>query len=478
MVALLKTNRRSLIGLLVGMLVLCACQGQGLGAGGTPTIQPTVVTGSISGATYGIAMPPTWNGTVILYSHGYITPGTTSMKPPLKMDPYVTGWFYAHGYALAASSYSTPTGWAVEQALHDQMALLDLFTQRYGQPKRTMAWGASMGGLISVALAEQYPKRFAGALSVCGNLAGSVATYNTILDAALTFKTLLAPNSPLNIVHITDARTNIQLAEPLLEQAQHSPQGRARLALVTAMMDESGWSDPLGAEPAPTDAATRLANQLAMFQSRGLSFAFGDGRVDIEQRAGGNSSWNTGVNYSQLLANSRNRDEVQALYHQAGLDLNKDLAALAHAPRIAPDKNALVYLQNNVTLTGKLQVPVVTLHTTGDTQAQVEQERAYADLVYAAGTQEMVRQLFLHRADHCTQTGAELLTGFQVLMQRIETGKWEETEQIQDLNRQAQNFGTDLNTYQGHQVPAAFIVYHPGPWLRPFNTQSVSSSSL
>lgn len=286
---MLKIKKRSLIVLGAAMVVLCSCQGLQLGAGGTPTVQPTVVTGSIGGATYGIAMPAAWNGTLILYSHGYIVPGTTSMKPPLKMDPYVTGWFYAHGYALAASSYSAPTGWAVEQALHDQMALLDLFTQRYGQPKRTTAWGGSMGGLISVALAEHYPNRFAGALSVCGNLAGSVATYNTIFDAAFTFKTLLAPDTPLSLVHITNASTNVQLAQRILEQAQQTPQGRARLALVAAMMDESGWSDPQRSEPAPSDAATRLANQLAMLQSVGMPFAFGDGRVDIEQRAGGKS---------------------------------------------------------------------------------------------------------------------------------------------------------------------------------------------
>lgn len=206
-----------------------------------------------------------------------------------------------------------------------------------------------------------------------------MATYNTIFVAAFTFKTLLAPDSLLNIVHITNAPTNVQLAQQILEQAQQTQQGRARLALVAAIMDESGWSDPLGSEPAPTDEATRLANQLGMLQSVGLSFAFGDGRVDIEQRAGGNPSGNVGVDYSQLLANSRNRDEVQALYQQAGLDLNQDLGVLAHAPRITYDKNGLAYLENNVTLTGNLQIPVVTPHTTGDTEAQVEQERAYAE---------------------------------------------------------------------------------------------------
>ena len=108
MFAIRKMKRRSLIALLVAVIVLCSCSGLQGGTGETPTVQLTVVSGSMGGATYAIAMPPRWNGTLILYSHGYIAPGTTSIKPPLKMDPYVTGWFYAHGYALAASSYSTP----------------------------------------------------------------------------------------------------------------------------------------------------------------------------------------------------------------------------------------------------------------------------------------------------------------------------------------------------------------------------------
>ena len=102
---MLKIKKRSLIVLGAAMVVLCSCQGLQLGAGGTPTVQPTVVTGSIGGATYGIAMPAAWNGTLILYSHGYIVPGTTSMKPPLKMVPLrnwlvLCSWVRAGGFVL------------------------------------------------------------------------------------------------------------------------------------------------------------------------------------------------------------------------------------------------------------------------------------------------------------------------------------------------------------------------------------------
>jgi len=35
----------------------------------------TVLTGSIGGAAYRIEMPSDWNGTLLLYSHGYVAPG-------------------------------------------------------------------------------------------------------------------------------------------------------------------------------------------------------------------------------------------------------------------------------------------------------------------------------------------------------------------------------------------------------------------
>ena len=47
-------------------------------------------------------------------------------------------------------------------------------------------------------------------------------------------------------------------------------------------------------------------------------------RAELEARAGGNPSWNTGVNYARDLAKSADLPEVLALYHAAGLSLRRD----------------------------------------------------------------------------------------------------------------------------------------------------------
>ena len=58
------------------------------------------------------------------------------------------GWMLGHGYALAGSSYAT-TGWAIQQALPDQIATLDAFGQVFGTPARTVAWGRSLGDIVT-----------------------------------------------------------------------------------------------------------------------------------------------------------------------------------------------------------------------------------------------------------------------------------------------------------------------------------------
>src|SRR5271165_3155478 len=108
-------------------------------------------------------------------------------------------------------------------------------------------------------------------------------------------------------------------------------------------------------------------------------------REELEGRAGGNPSFNTGVDYTKQLKSSANYGEVVALYQAAGLNLDGDLATLNATTRIAADPGALTYLTNNIIFNGQLSVPVLTLHTTGDGLVPVEVEKAYSTVVREAG---------------------------------------------------------------------------------------------
>jgi pimeloyl-ACP methyl ester carboxylesterase len=417
----------------------------------------TVHTGSLpDGATFLIEVPSPWNGTLLLYSHGYVTPGSPNPARDVG-DPGTRAYLLGNGYALAGSSYAS-TGWAVEQAIPDQIAVLDKFVGFFGSPARTIAWGHSLGGIITAGLIQKFPARFDGALPMCGVLAGGVGIWNEALDAAFAFKTLLGPG--LQVVHITNPGANLGLAETVLGGAQTSPQGRARIALAAAFADTPGWFDPSLPEPAATDYATREVNQFQWDSQVDFPFSFAL-RAELEARAGGNPSWNTGVDYRVQLAHSVNQDEVRALYALAGLNLDADLSTLQDAPRIAADAGAVNYLTQNIVFNGQIRVPVLTLHTTGDGLVPVEDEQAYASVVRSNGNNSLLREVFVHRAGHCTFTPAETIAALKTLVMRLDTGQWRSTNAA-TLESLAAALGP-LNV-----APAAYIQFQPDKFLRPF----------
>ena len=198
-------------------------------------------------------------------------------------DPATAAWMLGHGYALAGSSYAT-TGWAIQQALPDQIATLDVFDRAFGTPARTVAWGHSLGGIITAGLIQRYPGRFSAALPMCGVLSGGVATWNTALDAEFVFQQLIDPQ-----VRWSTSPTpppTWPAPHAAADGAQATPQGRARLALAAALGDTPGWFTPLSPEPAATDYAGQEANQFLWDTQVDFPFIFAFAPSSRRARAG------------------------------------------------------------------------------------------------------------------------------------------------------------------------------------------------
>src|SRR5207247_10052219 len=113
-------------------------------------------------AAYDVAVPTGWHGTLFRYSHGYGAPGASNGAQAVPVD-FARNWLLVRHYAAAGSSYSS-TGWALEDAFQDQMALREYFGSHVGKPKRVIAWGASLGGIITAGLVQLPPDRFAAAM--------------------------------------------------------------------------------------------------------------------------------------------------------------------------------------------------------------------------------------------------------------------------------------------------------------------------
>jgi hypothetical protein len=212
-------------------------------------------------------------------------------------------------------------------------------------------------------------------------------------------------------------------------------------------------------------------NQFLWDQQVDFPFAFAF-RAELEARAQGNVSWNTGVEYRRQLDRSIGRDQVRALYEQAGLDLDADLKTLNDAARISADPEAVHYLERNIIFDGEIHIPVLTLHTKGDGLVVVQNESAYKRVVDEAGNEEFLRRAFVDRAGHCAFTPGETIAAVQTLVNRLDMGKWKDVD-ASDLNNAAAALGPGFNIFGTSAgivpVPPAFFKFNPSRYLRPFD---------
>ncbi|UAJ10871.1 alpha/beta hydrolase [Polymorphobacter megasporae] len=383
------------------------------------------------GASWRATVPPNWNGTLLLWSHGY-----ARTRPAAEDAPAASrAALLAAGYALAGSSYAEG-GWALATAIPDQEATITAFAERFSRPKRTIAWGYSMGALVTVALAERPRRLIDGALPMCGSIGGAVGMMNMALDGAYAFRTLLAPDSAIRLTGIDNDLDNAHRVAAVLAEAQATPAGRARVALAAVLAGLPGWTTHDGPRPADDDAAAQQAEMAKTF-AMGAFLP----RVDQEQRAHGVFSSNTGVDYRAQLALSGRHSLVAKLYAAAGLDLNRDLDALNAGSRVAADPAATRYMLDHYTPNARPTVPTLAVQNIGDGLTSPSLQRAYLEAAEHRA-RGMTSGLWAADAGHCTFTTPTVLASLHQLETRIDTGRWPVR-------------------------PAEFVAYDPPPMLRP-----------
>ncbi|HEU5473436.1 MAG TPA: alpha/beta hydrolase-fold protein [Actinophytocola sp.] len=453
------------LGFLAAMLVVVLAAGTVTGQADTGGRRS--YTGTIDGADYRVEVPDRWNGTLVLFSHPYYPEGLPAFGIGLSLRAETETWLLGHGYALAGSDFQGRTGAVYDRAPVDQLALLDWFDSNVGHPRRTVASGQSMGAALSVLLAERNPGRFDGVLAMCGplDLNGS---WNISLDVTFAISTLLAPGQDIELVRPSDPAGSAAALRAAVAQALTTPAGRARLALAGAVGNVPDWYS--AHQPRPTALVDRI-QALAAAADVYVSTFGPTGRVDLERRAGGNPSWNIGIDYRHQFARSAGRDLVAEAYRAAGLDLDADLNRLGGAPRIAPDPAALGWMYRFGVPRGSTPVPVLTLHNTADV-AGPDHERWYAGQVARHGDPARLRQLFVGRATHCAFSAAEEIVALRTLLTRIEAGSWPNTAPGR-LNSAAVGLGADFQlvfdfpTFVDAPRPPAFTAMHPPVFLRP-----------
>ncbi len=434
----------------------------------------THYTGTLpDGATWVADVPANWNGTLLLYSHGY-GPLNAADAP----DPATQQALLGMGYAMAGSSYD-PHGswWALGSAVRDQFQTLRTVQRSVlsSAPHRVYAFGTSMGGLISALENQRANNRLDGALTTCGIVAGANQLNQYQLDGEYALSELLAPTEQIQLTNFTvgpptfadSAHSGAQLLAAA-QAGQGTPAGRARLALAMAFLNVSPWGDT--SIPSIYDYVGQEQGQYDDYFLGGPGSAISfivSGREQIEAAAGGEGSGTVGVDFARLLRGSSYYPEVKALYNEAGISLKRDLRTLRQHADLRPDKAAHRWLARTSVPTGRLQVPELDLHTISDQLVPVQQERYYHALVARAGSRRLLRQAFVQAKGHCNFTPAELIAGLQALASRVASGRWANVATAAQLNAAAQSLPTALGG-------GAFIPFWPDRLtgaISPFGTK-------
>jgi pimeloyl-ACP methyl ester carboxylesterase len=328
--------------------------------------------GTLNNAAFRIDVPDNHNGQLIVYCHGYASRAGTFKEGPLRADlaDYVAG-----GYALIQSGYSTG-GWAVEQALKETEELRRYFAGKHGRPKRTIVTGHSMGGLLTVALVEKHPEHYDAGLALCGALEPSHAfTKRREFDAIVLF--------------------DYYFPGIIGSAARPAPEGGIGPA-AAAKLTEAVHADPAKAEALRQWLGLKKASEIP-----GLVGFMTAIQMELVQRAGGNPF--------------DNRDTV----YSGGPD---EAGVNRGVKRYGADAKAAAYLREFFTTTGKLERPVLALHTTYDPVVPAWAANGYRDLVQITGSEAHFVQRWVVRDGHCTMTPAEIIGAFNDLVKWLDAG--------------------------------------------------------
>jgi pimeloyl-ACP methyl ester carboxylesterase len=353
------------------------------------------------GAGYRIEVPANWNGDLVIWAHGFRGSGLelTVDNHPLR------AFLIANGYAWAASSYSR-NDYDVATGVQDTHALLQRFNGIVAKPDRAYLTGVSMGGHITAASIEQYPKAYDGALPACGVL-GDYELFDYFLDFNLAAQQLGTGSSTYPVDPLAYAGVTVPTIKANLEAF---PGGWPIVLNADGTNLKNLTELRSGGDRPNFDEAWFFWNTFPDFATGPGNFLFdlgiGDGTLP---RAPGNAVENIDVVYQFDTDPALTADE-QAL--------NDSILRVAADPQ-ARKPNGLAQVP---TLSGDIEVPVLTLHNLGDLFVPVHNEIVYAERVAAQGNSDLLVQRAIRGVNHCGFTGIELITAFVDLVGWVEYG--------------------------------------------------------
>jgi pimeloyl-ACP methyl ester carboxylesterase len=333
-----------------------------------------------------VCVPQTaqWNGTLVIYAHGYVSPEKPLQLPLDELTQVmlggttVIGFLLGQGFAFATTSYSA-NGYAVENAQTDLNQVVAEASEALSAKPMVILIGASAGGVIAVQQLERFPEIYDGGLSLCGPLGGMPYQIEYVGDFRVVFDHFFQDVFDFGVVDIPpnaylywlDYESDIQDVIP------NDPGKTAQLFSVTEAA-RLAWEPVTGVETA-----------LSLLHFSVFS------TDDVTAVAGGNPYGNQ---YTRYAGSS----DDQALNRQV--------------ERVSADPEAQEYLEMYYKPTGDLHVPLVTMHTLFDGVVPFHHEVMYREVAGGSGN---LTVLPVARYGHCAFTGEEVFGAFGLLLAKM-----------------------------------------------------------
>jgi pimeloyl-ACP methyl ester carboxylesterase len=378
------------------------------------------------GAPYAMMVPANFNGTVYLYSHGYRPnvpvpagiPGyggyTVTNTPQPGPNATVIGALLAKGYGVVGSGFARQ-GWNADSAIKTNVELVGAFKKQFTKTTKVIAWGESLGGFITQALAEKHPDLFSAAAPLC--MASDITPLMTMAgDALWGIKTFFDPTikgggysagaagyaeamgdlvkvftviGSLQAAFAANASAPAWPATSKVPDAIKGIPSRSALVMVALMAGIPMQSAHFDSTSAPS--VLPVASQTSFILAINPAFAALENVAnaaalavlathDLELQAGGAVFDNTATDYSARIA------EEQFIWASA-LSGNSGtaglLSVLAASPRAKANPAAVEKLKTLTSHSGKVEIPTILFTGVADPITTAGNQQSVADK-YAA----------------------------------------------------------------------------------------------
>ena len=340
--------------------------------------------GALGGTPYLINVPPDWNGGLVIFAHGYEGEGSgTGTVRSSSLDRHLA----QRGYAWAASGYRA-WGYRPDWFLLDLLTLRAHFINRFGQPRWTIIHGQSMGGHIGIASLELHPEIYQGALIECGVIdgVGLVDWRQAYTAAAEYFSGLPLLDTP----------------RPEFDRLVNGP-----------------WLGSMGTPGHYTERGQRFDSVVKYLSGGDLPLRLEGLQeryvLDLSPR-------DPGPGRAREFAR---HGDTRHIHYEIDPGLGVDAAMLnREIRRVVPEPDARSYETNPVfaELTGKIRVPVLSLHETADFRVPFRLEQDYRRRAEEAGTSPLLVQRAVRWPGHCGIDSAVREPAFDDLVAWIEKG--------------------------------------------------------